>query len=646
MKNVKVVWKLFTILLLGTVGVIAVGTFGLFTLRDSLLQERRSMARQQVELGHGVLTEIGNRVASGELSREDAKKLAAETIRVIGYGRPEYFWIINHEPRMIMHPYLPALEGMHIDEIADPAITRVFSAIVASAPVNGSGYASYLWLKPGEDELVEKISYVSTYEPWDWILGAGVYVDDVQARFEQMAWIMGAVAAAVIGLVLFASVMLSRSITGPLTEVATGLRQLSDGDLDIPVPTVDRRDELGDVIRAMGLFRESLQERERLVRDLEEGNRVLRESEARFRDLAELLPETVFETDTNGRLIYANRAAFRTFGWPDGKFREGILVYDLFDETDRDRAQRNAKRIMAGDIMGANEYMVRRDGGELFSVLIRSVPILRDGSAVGLRGMMVDVSERIAAAERETELRNEIAHVSRLSTMGEMAAGFAHELNQPLAAITNFARGCVLRLESDDKLSEQLRFALDKIGDEAMRAGDIIRRIRDFVRKRKPERVLFDIDDTISDVVGLLGAEIRQSEVDVLVSAGTDLPPVLGDPVSVRQVLLNLIRNAVEVLGDWDGGERRIVVKAERDNHRSVQISVVDSGPGIPDDLRRQVFEPFYTTKETGTGMGLSICRTIVEGHGGRLEVEVPAEGGTCFTFRLPVDADSEKDAA
>lgn len=646
MKNVKVVWKQVIIFLLGAVGILAVGAVGLFALRDSLLDERRSMVRQQVELGHRILSQYGDLEASGELTREEAKRRAAETIRDLGIGRPEYFWIINHEPRMVMHPYLPHLEGMHIDEIANPALAGAFSSVVASAESNGSGFASYRWLKPGSsDELVEKVSYVTTYEPWDWILGAGVYVDDVQATFLRMALLMSGVAAAVAGCVFGGSVLVSRSITVPLTRVAAGLQRLSEGDLSVQVPVADRKDELGDLVRAMHVFHASLVERERLAGELEDRNRVLRESEARFRDLAELLPEIVFEVNEADMVTYANRAGLRTFGWPESIERDGRTLFDLFDESDHERLRGNIRRVLAGEALGANEYLARRADGETFSVLVRAVPVVRDGRPVGLRGIMFDISERIAAERREWNLRNEIAHVARLSTMGEMAAGFAHELNQPLAAISNYARGCVLRLESEDMTSEEFRMPLEMIKDEAMRAGEIIRRIRDFVRKRRPERVFFTVDGVITDVVGLLGGEIHQGGMEIVFSMEEGLPNVFGDPISIRQVLLNLVRNAVEVLDAQTGGERRITVSASRAGDRAVEIAVEDSGPGIPVDLRHKVFEPFFSTKDSGTGMGLPICRSIIEAHGGILKIDTPATGGSRFCFHLPTDAGAKKPA-
>ncbi len=646
MKNVRVVWKQLTIVLLGTLGVLAIGYLGIVTLRDNVLEERRALARHTVELGVRLLTDYSNREEAGELSHEEAQARARERIRKLGFGKPEYYWIVTPDYRVVMHPYFPQYEGDLFAEMDNPRLAQALTDIVDMALRDREGFISYLWTRPSSDVLVPKFSYVTTFEPWGWILGAGVYVDDVQQSFLTLAWGVGSVGLLVLVLVLAGSILLSRSITNPLTQVAAGLRRLSAGDLDVEIPDSERGDELGDLIQAMRAFHQSLVDRERLLHELERRNEVLQESESRFRDLAELLPETVFEIDLEGTLTYANRAAFRVFGLPANAVAKGLPLLELFAEGDHGRLRQTVRNVIGGEISGAVQFQARRMNGERFTVLFRAVPVMRGRNVAGLRGVMFDISDHIAADRREAELRDEIAHVGRLSTMGEMAAGFAHELNQPLAAINNYARGSLRRIDAGMTEAAMLRMPLENIREEAMRAGEIIRRIRDFVRKRKAERIIFRIEDVIKDVGGLLGSDIRHGQIDFEVEVEPGLPPVLGDPVSIRQVLLNLIRNAIEVLDMGASRDRRITVTAARTDSSTVAISVADTGPGIREDIRRKVFEPFFTTKATGTGMGLSICRTIVEAHGGVLDIESPADGGSRFRFQLPIDADSERSVA
>lgn len=646
MQNIRVVWKQLIIVLLGILGVLAVGAFGILTLRDNVLEGKRTLARHTVDLGTRLLAEYERREYAGEFNRAEAQQRAKERLRALGMGKTEYLWIIDPDYRVVMHPYLPHYEDRPFSDIVIPELGEVMTSIVDMIKREGEGFVSYPWPKPGSYDPVPKFSYVTIFKPWNWIVGAGVYVDDVRATVSGLAWIVGGVGALVLVFVLTGSFVLGRSITIPLSEVAAGLRRLSAGDMDVQVPESVRRDELGDLVRSMRAFHESLIDRERLLRELEDGNRVLRESEARFRDLADLLPETVFEIDPEGTLTYANQAAFRVFGLSEDTLANGVPLVELFAEGEHGRLRQMVRHTMAGEAVGATEFQARRKNGEHFSVLFRSVPVLRGRQVAGGRGVMFDISTRIEAEKREADLRDEIAHVGRLGTMGEMAAGFAHELNQPLAAINNYARGSLHRIEAGMVEAGMLRMPLEKIRDEAMRAGEVIRCIRDFVRKRKAERIIFRVEKVISDVEGLLGSEIRHGQIDFQIEIDDDLPPVLGDPVSIRQVLLNLVLNAIEVLDMSTGHDRLIAVSALRSGSSTVEISVADSGPGIRDDIHRKVFEPFFTTKETGTGMGLSICRTIVEAHGGTLSFETPTAGGTRFHFTLPVDADSEKNAA
>ena len=646
MKSIRVVWKQLTIVLLGTLGVLAIGALGIATLRDNVLEERRALAKHTVELGFRLLADYRHREMAGELPHADAQERARERMRSLGLATPEYYWIVTPDYRVVMHPHFPQYEGDLFTEMDNPRLAEALTNIVDIARRDHDGFISYLWTRPNSQELVPKFSYVMTFEPWGWILGSGVYVDDVQQSIDTLAWGVGGVGLLILALVLVGSILLSRSITTPLTQVAAGLRRLSAGELDVEIPHEDRGDELGDLIQAMRVFQQSLVDREQLLRELERRNEVLQESEARFRDLAELLPETVVEIDLEGTLTYANRAAYRVFGLPGNAVAKGLPLLEMFAEGEHGRLRQMVRSITGGETSGAVQFQARRMNGERFTVLFRSVPVMRGRDVVGLRSVMFDISEHIAADRREAELRDEIAHVGRLSTMGEMAAGFAHELNQPLAAINNYARGSLRRIDAGMTDIGMLRMPLEHIREEAMRAGEIIRRIRDFVRKRKAERVIFRIEDVIKDVGGLLGSEIRHGQIDFDVAIEPGLPPVLGDPVSIRQVLLNLIRNAIEVLDMGASRDRRITVTAARTGTGAVAISVSDTGPGIREDIRRKVFEPFFTTKVTGTGMGLSICRTIVEAHGGVLDLDTPEDGGSRFRFNLPVDADSERSVA
>ncbi|WP_321528657.1 PAS domain S-box protein [Sedimenticola selenatireducens] len=253
----------------------------------------------------------------------------------------------------------------------------------------------------------------------------------------------------------------------------------------------------------------------------------------------------------------------------------------------------------------------------------------------------VNIYGRDITAEREAERQarehqQELIHVSRLSTMGEMATGLAHELNQPLSAIANYANGSVRRLQSSGRESEDILYALGQITAQADRAGEIIKRLRALVGKQTPVRRIADINDVVREVCSFVEFEARKAGVVIEQDFSISSLPVKIDVVQIEQVLLNLIRNALDALLEIPEDERNLVIQTRCQDGERVLLRVLDTGPGIQDKDMSRLFEPFYTTKESGMGMGLIISRTIIEDHNGTITAEQRAAGGTCFSIVLP----------
>jgi len=243
------------------------------------------------------------------------------------------------------------------------------------------------------------------------------------------------------------------------------------------------------------------------------------------------------------------------------------------------------------------------------------------------------------------ELQSELVHISRLTAMGEMASTLAHELNQPLSAISNYLKGSKRMLDSaTDEKSATLRDALDKAADQAMRAGQIIRRLRDFVQRGESERRVESITKLVEEAsaLALVGVKDRGIRVQFKFDPAVDL--VLADRVQIQQVLLNLIRNAMDAMETSAARDLVVSVVPVGDTH--VRVSVADTGIGIAPEVAEQLFQPFITTKRHGMGVGLSISRTIVEAHGGRIWVEANPGGGTIFNFTLVVVKEGDVDDA
>jgi len=255
------------------------------------------------------------------------------------------------------------------------------------------------------------------------------------------------------------------------------------------------------------------------------------------------------------------------------------------------------------------------------------------GSVVVFR----DISERKQAEEEARQHQLELAHVGRLSTMGEMASGIAHELNQPLTAIAANSHACIRMLESGTAQREQCADIMERIAAQAERAGEIIRQIRGFVRKEQPERRPTDINSLIREVSVLFEPEARRAGVAVHMDLKQPLPKVLVQPIQIEQVILNLVRNAIEAMLDVRQGERVLTVTTQPTaTGGALEVSVRDTGPGLDQELVRKIFNPFVTTKPQGVGLGLSISLGIIEAHDGHLQVDSVPGRGAVFRFTLP----------
>ncbi len=248
-----------------------------------------------------------------------------------------------------------------------------------------------------------------------------------------------------------------------------------------------------------------------------------------------------------------------------------------------------------------------------------------------------DITERKLAAENAKIQQEKLQFTSRLVTMGEMASLLAHELNQPLSAISNYSMGGVSRLKSGRCTADDLLPMLEKVTQQAQRAGNVIRRIREFVKRKAPQRKSATLHKIIEDAVVFAEIDAKNREVEIVIEAlGDDFPDVFADRILIEQVLLNLIKNGMDAMVNTPSIYRRIAVKVERTS-KTLVLSVSDHGSGIPEAIRDKLFEPFFSTKSEGMGMGLNICRSVIEYHDSRLEIEENQPMGTRFVFALPI---------
>jgi two-component system, LuxR family, sensor kinase FixL len=358
-----------------------------------------------------------------------------------------------------------------------------------------------------------------------------------------------------------------------------------------------------------------------------------REAEARFQAILDNAHDAIIAIDAQGRIETFNKAAERIFGY---RAEEVIArnVSLLMPEPHRgahDGYLHNYLRTGQAKIIGIGREVegVRKDG-TLFPLDL-AVTEMRTGDRLGFIGILRDLSLRRDAERQVRALTNELAHVSRLGELGQFTSAIAHELNQPLTAIMNYAEAARAIIETNPARAIE---HVGKAAAQAERAGQIIRRVRDMVEKKDSERTTEQLSRVVEEASGLatLGAKLDGIRVDYRLAP--DLPPIAIDKVQVQQVVVNLVRNAVEALHGQPRRELTIATAAAEDGNQMVTIA--DTGPGIPPDIQPRLFTPFVSGKPGGMGIGLSISQSIIEAHGGRIWAEPNPDGGTLFRFILP----------
>lgn len=342
--------------------------------------------------------------------------------------------------------------------------------------------------------------------------------------------------------------------------------------------------------------------------------------------------------DLAGRITYVNPAFCEMVGWTAGELI-GVsppMPYWVDEEIEATRALHD--RILAGEgPLRGFEIRFKHRSGRVFPVLIHEAPLIdADGTQTGWMSSIIDISDQKRAEELARQQQEHLQAASRLVTMGEMASSLAHELNQPLAAIASYNAGCLNLLASGDADTKELQQVLTKSTEQAQRAGRIIRRIYEFVRRAEPKSEPCNIEHLAEEMIGLMEPDTRRLGVRVRKQIQDHLPLINGDPVLLGQAILNLMRNGIDAMREVPVDRRELVVAVWFDAGQ-IHLSIADNGIGIPDDAASRLFEPFFTTKPEGMGMGLNICRSVVEGHKGRLWGEGKPGGGSIFHMLLPI---------
>jgi PAS domain S-box-containing protein len=361
----------------------------------------------------------------------------------------------------------------------------------------------------------------------------------------------------------------------------------------------------------------------------------LRRSEEQWRDVFENNPTMYFMVDAAGKVMAVNQFGAEQLGYTANQL-VGKPVLNVFCESDREAVQRNFALCLKelGRARNWEARKVRRDGEVLWvRETAKAVPRL-NGPIVLIA--CEDITEKKRAEEALNKAQADLAHVSRVTTMGELVASIAHEVNQPLGAIVTNGHACVHLLSREVPDLDKAREVIGRMISDGMRASEVIKRIRDLLRKTPPEKAPLNINEPIQEVIALVSSDVLRSRVKLFADLASDLPPVIGDRVQLQQVILNLILNAKDAMSAVQTHPHELLITSRKSKSGEVVVAVRDSGKGLEPGDADRIFDPFFSTKPEGMGLGLSISRTIIEDHHGTLWATPNEDKGATIQFALP----------
>jgi PAS domain S-box-containing protein len=380
-------------------------------------------------------------------------------------------------------------------------------------------------------------------------------------------------------------------------------------------------------------------ENSRLYRNLEDRERAVRRSEAFLAEAQALSQTGSWGWNTATGQLFWSRETYRIFGYPSDVAPTLPMIVAVVHPDDRARFEHDVETYARDRADFEHEYRLQLRDGAIKHIYAVGRSAVRGFPDLDFVGAIMDVTDRKQAANALLTAQSELAEVTRLTTMGELAASIAHEINQPLATVVTNAQACARLLRTPSPPWDEVSSAVSDIATAGKRASDVIARIRLLLRKGVSEPMALSVNDVIRDVIALTRETTQAKGVVLETRLAHDAPPVLADRVQLQQVLINLITNATEAMAEINDRPRRLTIGSTWADGVQVEVAVIDAGAGIDPQHRDRIFDPFFTTKVDGMGMGLSICRGIVEACGGRLWATPNPDVGTTVRFALPAAA-------
>ncbi len=680
-RNWSIKVKIMSILLVSIcMFTLSVETIFVPQLLRYLMSERQNDAQQVVEVAYGILKEHAQKTQTGLETPEEAKTKAIALIKSLRFRGQEYFWIHDLSrpvPRMIMHPTVPSLDGKVMDDpqfnkasgkrtLSDPAIVKLnnrnlfvtMNEIVESA---GEGFVTYAWPKPKADggvtkELYPKISFVKKYEPWGWVIGSGIYVDDVNAAVSQIRRLIHIASFFFFLATIIIYYLMVRYISRPVIDLSQLAKRIANGEYgaQLPITTNDEVGLLSESLNQMSnQVKEKTQELETANRELQQelaerrrAEKSLKASEEKFRTLVDNSFDVIFVLDSAGVFQFVSPSWETHFGYPASNVI-GMNFQNFVHPDDIPLCFTYLTQVMTiGHAATCPPYRVKHANGS-WRLFIANGTKYTDSTGTALYiGIGRDISDEKRLEEERLNLERQFLHAQKLESLGIMAGGIAHDFNNLLTVIIGNLELTGMQL---DKTS-QTAVRIDQAMQASLRAADLTRHMLDYAGRGIFELKQLDLNQLVQENCDLFRTTVPKS-ITMTTETPASLPPVLGDSGQLQQVIMNLITNAAEAIGGEPGNIMiatglqdcdRILLQHSRLETKPqpglyVYIDVTDSGCGMDEETQQRIFEPFYTTKFTGRGLGMSSVMGITKSHKGAILVYSEPGLGSTFKILLPI---------
>ncbi|MBA4368114.1 MAG: hypothetical protein C0403_10815 [Desulfobacterium sp.] len=570
---------------------------------------------------------------------EDAKREIIKNLREMRYDKTEFFFILDGNGNMIMHPTKPELEGKNMLDVQDPEGIKLFQEMVINSQRDGETFVRYIWQSKYSPVIFEpQMTYARYFWPWDWVICSSLYTQDIVDAMQIMkirSALYDILAAIIAMTILF--IVMHVSLSRPLTKLLSGIKEIHNGNLNYHIE-VTSLDEIGYLSREFNLMVDGLKEsQDRIVR-----------SESKYRELTDMLPDIIYEADSNFRINYLNNAGYKLTGYTEEDIRHGLSLQYLVEKDDFSRLDEMLKKGEDNKVFITHKII--KKGGGFFYGENNTDTIFEGGQPVGLRGSIRDVTEK-------QKMEEQLLQAQKMETIGTLAGGLAHDFNNVLGGIVSTLSIIQYELRKNQKIEpEKLKKYLEIMENSGQRAVDMVQQLLTLSRRSETHFSPIDLNATIQNVKKICDNTFDKS-IDIRIYIYEEPSLAYADPAQMEQVLLNLCVNANHAMtimrneGEPKGGRLSIGLDkihadrnfcAARPEAKEIdywQLSVDDTGIGMDPQTIAKIFVPFFTTKEKGrgTGLGLSMVYNIIHQHEGFINIYSEIGIGTTFDVYIPV---------